>query len=50
MLASLLKMLIMIGIATIAAIGLTHAFDVWYNDCEARRRAKWERKHGGRYE
>ena len=50
MFGSLLKMLIMVGIATIGAIILTRAFDAWYTDCEARRRAKWERKHGGRYE
>jgi hypothetical protein len=50
MLGSLVKMLVMVGIATIAAIILTRSFEAWYNDCEARRRAKWERKHGGRYE
>ena len=51
MLGSFIKLVIMVSIASIAAIGLTHAFDVWYNDCEARRRAKWERrKNEGRYE
>lgn len=50
MFASLIKAVIMVSIAAIAAIILTRSFEIWYNDCEARRRAKWERKHGGRYE
>ena len=49
MLGSLIKFLVMVGIAAIGAIILTRSFEIWYNDCEARRRAKWERKQG-RYE
>ena len=50
MFASIIKAVIMVSIAAIAAIIVTRSFEIWYNDCEARRRAKWERKHGGRYE
>lgn len=50
MLGSLIKFVVMVGMAAIGAIILTRSFDIWYNDCETRRRDKWERKHGGRYE
>ena len=55
MFASLVKFIVMVGMAAIGAIILTRSFEAWYYDCEARRRAKWERRQHpsrqeGRYE
>lgn len=39
----------MVVVSAVAAYFLVTCFEIWYDDCEARRRAKWERKQG-RYE
>jgi len=40
MAASLFKTVAVVGISGIVALWLTYAFDVWYADCQRRRRVK----------
>jgi len=50
MAASLFKTVAVVGVSALIAFWLTCAFDVWYANCQRRRRVKWEQKHGRHYE
>jgi Tfp pilus assembly protein PilE len=42
MMSSLIKFVLMVSISAVMAVIVVSSFDAYYQDLEARRRAKWE--------